>query len=91
MGDIRKHHDPHFKAKVAAEAIAGTKTLAELSSIHGVQATEISRWKKQGLDGLIAIFGKGADKINKKMRDTIKEQQMLIGKLTLQLELKNKR
>jgi len=39
MGVKRKQHSAQFKAQVAMAALAGDKTLAELSSEYGVHST----------------------------------------------------
>jgi transposase len=41
----RRNHSPAFKAKVALAAIKGEKTLAELTQLHDVHATQITAWK----------------------------------------------
>jgi transposase len=58
MGDIRKHHPPAIKAKIAADAISGNFTLAQLSSKYGVSAPQISKLKTVGMDLLVQGFSK---------------------------------
>jgi transposase-like protein len=53
----RKRFSRQFKAKVALEALRGDKTTAQLSSEHGVHATQIGAWKKQALETLPEAFG----------------------------------
>ena len=43
----RRKFSPAFKLKVACEAHLQQRTLAELSSKYGVNATQINRWKQQ--------------------------------------------
>jgi transposase-like protein len=45
MPTKRVRHTPDLKAKVAMEAIKGQKTLNEISSLYGVHANQILRWK----------------------------------------------
>ncbi len=52
----RGAHSPDFKAKVALEAIRGEKTLSELASQYGVNVNQISKWKKEALEGMSDIF-----------------------------------
>lgn len=59
MGRKRKVHLDEFKAKVALEASKGVRTLSELSSMFSVHPTVISNWKRQMLEGLPGVFGKG--------------------------------
>ena len=56
MKKNRRRLSAEFKAKVALEAIKGVKTVNELASLHGIHPTQISRWKKQAMEGLPAIF-----------------------------------
>ncbi|MBN2965623.1 transposase [Sulfurospirillum sp. T05] len=80
----RKVHSPEFKAKVALEAIKGESTLLELASRFGVHANQISKWKKEALEGMSAIFsGKHTT------QDTVHEKQIeklhaKIGQLTVE-------
>lgn len=44
------------KLRVALEAIKGEMTMAEISAKYLVHATQISKWKKQALDYMVAAF-----------------------------------
>lgn len=44
------------KLRVALEAIKGEMTMAEISAKYFVHATQISAWKKQALDYMVAAF-----------------------------------
>lgn len=59
MGKTRRRFTASFKAKAALAAVKGDKTLAELASEFGVQATQISAWKKQLLEGANDLFADG--------------------------------
>ena len=52
----RRNHSPLFKAKVAVDAIKGERTLAELSKLHDVHATQIVDWKNQLLERASSVF-----------------------------------
>lgn len=52
----RRKFSPAFKLKAACEAHLQQRTLAELSSKYGVNATQINRWKKQLKDSECNIF-----------------------------------
>jgi len=56
MPTKRVRHTPDLKSKVAMEAIKGQKTLNEISSLYGVHANQILRWKKQVTDEVISLF-----------------------------------
>jgi transposase len=52
----KKKYSPVFKTKVALSAIREEGTLSELSGRYGVNATMISKWKKQALDNMNSAF-----------------------------------
>lgn len=57
MSEIKRHSfSGEQKAKVALEAIRGTKTLNELAQEHGVHPTQIRQWKSQLLEQAASIF-----------------------------------
>jgi transposase-like protein len=43
----RKHFTGSFKAKVALEAVIGSKTVNEIGQVHGVHPTQVALWKKE--------------------------------------------
>ena len=43
----RKTFTAQFKAKVALEAIRGTRTVNEIAQEFGVHPTQVSQWKKE--------------------------------------------
>jgi transposase-like protein len=56
MGKARRRFSASFKAKVALAAVNGDQTLAELASHFGVHPNQITKWKRQLLDGLPEIL-----------------------------------
>ena len=44
------------KAKVAIEAIKGTKTINEIAQEHGVHPNQVSQWKKDLLENAGSLF-----------------------------------
>jgi transposase-like protein len=52
----RKKFSNEFRAKIALEAVKGSRTISEICSAHGVASTQVSGWKKQLLDGAPDIF-----------------------------------
>ena len=56
MGKTTKAHDSALKAKVALEAIRGTKTLNEIAQEFAVHPTQVGEWKKTLLVQAPGIF-----------------------------------
>jgi putative transposase len=52
----RKHYPPDFKARIALEALKGSKTLNQLAGEFGVHPTQVSAWKQQLKEELPRIF-----------------------------------
>jgi transposase-like protein len=52
----RKTFTGQFKAKVAIEAIRGTRTLNEIAQEHGVHPTQVGLWKKELQESAAGIF-----------------------------------
>jgi transposase len=44
------------KARVALEAIKGTKTINEIAQEHGVHPNQVSHWKKELLTNASSLF-----------------------------------
>ena len=59
MANVRKKHGIDFKAKVALAAVREDSTVAELSSRHGVHASQIHARKKTVIDGVGSLLAKG--------------------------------
>lgn len=56
---IKRQLEPEFKAKVALMAIQGEMTIAEISSKFQVHSTQITKWRKMVMAGIVDIFSKG--------------------------------
>lgn len=59
MGAKRKQHSAQFKAQVAMAALAGDRTLAELTSEYGIHPTMISTWKQDLVKNAKDLFERG--------------------------------
>ncbi|AMK78595.1 transposase [Methylomonas denitrificans] len=57
----RRKHSPAFKAKVALAALAGDKTLAQLTQEFEVHQNQIVDWKKQLSERAAEVFGKSTE------------------------------
>ena len=58
----RRNFSAAFNAKVALEALAGEATLAELSARHKVHPNLITKWKRQGAEGMVAVFSGNSER-----------------------------
>ena len=82
----RKRYSREFKARVALAAIKGQQTANELASEYEVHANQINAWKKQALEALPAVFGRGQQREEAQReaeRDRLYQQ---IGKLQVEVE-----
>ncbi len=79
----RRNHSSVFKAKVAAAAIKGEKTLAQLSEQFDVHANQIQDWRRRLLDNVDALFGRGTQR-KEETESTIKDLHAKIGQLTME-------
>ncbi len=52
----RRQFSPEFKKKIAIEAIREQQTINEIANEHQIHPVQISKWKKELLDGAISIF-----------------------------------
>ena len=52
----RKTFTAQFKAKVALEAIRGTRTVNEIAQEFGVHPTQVSQWKKELQESAAGVF-----------------------------------
>lgn len=83
MSKMRKRFSAEFKARVALDALSGEHTLSELASKYGVHPNQVSQWKKQAKEGIVASFsGKTAGRQDNEAQ--IKELHAKIGQLTIE-------
>ncbi|MDR2141304.1 MAG: hypothetical protein LBR11_05875 [Deltaproteobacteria bacterium] len=86
MANVRKYYSSDFKFKVATAAVAGEKTLAELSAKFGVPAPEKSRWKKQLLTNGPTLFDKKSDPSQLSPDRQVQELRLIMAKQAIMLE-----
>jgi len=89
--NIRRVHPPAFKAKVAVDALKEQKTIAELASQYAVHSTQITKWKKQGLEILAQGFSGKREKKEKDDIDLIQELYRQIGRLKVEVDFLKKK
>ena len=84
MGTTKKRFSKEFKAKIAIEAIKGTKTTAEISSEFGVHSSQIAKWKNKLRDSLPDIFAGKRDPQEKQNQALVRELYQQIGELQVE-------
>jgi len=87
----RRRYDGKTKAKVALEAMKGEKTAAQIASLYGVHANQVSKWKVQALKGLPGVFEKGNSEGRNENAALVEELYRQIGQLTVELDWVKKR
>ena len=86
MAQKRRKHPPAFKAKVALAAIKGEQTINEISSQFSVHPNQISKWKKQAIEELAAVFSGKRDRKQKQQQELTEELYKQIGQLKVELD-----
>ena len=90
---MRKAYSSEFKGKVALEAVKGDRTMAELASVYEVHPNMITKWKRELLEALPAVF---ADKRRKHSREKKQESNQdelhrLLGQMKVENEFLRKK
>ena len=78
MENKRRRFNGSFKANVALAAVKGDRTMGELASVFGVHANQITKWKRQSLDGVPGIF-------SERHREDLRQQEALTDRLYQQI------
>ena len=87
----RRTYDPNFRARVALEAVKGTRTIADISSEYKLHPNVILKWKKELVGKLPTIFQKPE---NIELLDAIEKNDELykeIGKLKMEVDYLKKK
>jgi transposase len=83
----RKVFSSQQKAKVALEAIRGTKTVNEIAQQFGVHPTQVSQWKKELLEQAPELFdGKRGPKLVADAEAASDRLYSEIGRLKVELD-----
>jgi transposase len=90
MSKKRRRFSPEFKARVALDSLSGDYTLSELSSKYGVHQNQISTWKKQAKEGIVASFADKSKTDQQKSEAKIEELHAKIGQLTVEKDFLQK-
>ena len=59
-GRKRRRFDARTKARVALDAIRERKTSSQIASEYSCHSSQITKWKRQAVDGLAGIFDQPA-------------------------------
>lgn len=82
-GRKRRRFDGRTKARVALEAIREQKTSAQIASEFSCHSSQITKWKRQALDGMAGLFDQQATStVDDKEVSQLYEQ---IGRLQVEL------
>jgi len=87
----RKTYDNQFKARVALEVIKGERTISEIASQFEVHPNQITKWKKQLLENVSAVFSRKKDPEIDELRKLNEELYKKIGKQNIELEFLKKK
>ena len=78
----RRNHTPAFKARVALETVKGEETLITIAERFDVHPNQITKWKRQLLEGAPAVFGESEKARQEGPR--LAELHAKIGELTME-------
>jgi transposase len=53
----RRNHSAAFKAKVAIDALADGKTIAEIAHKHDIHPHQVTEWRRQLTERAAGVFG----------------------------------
>lgn len=77
----RRNHSPAFKGKVALLAVRGELTVAELAKKFDVHPNQVTQWKTQLLENVVAAFDGSSVKTEEV---DVEKLHAKIGQLTLE-------
>ena len=81
MTGMRKRHSREVKLKVVCEALAGSKSIAQIASDHSVHPTQIKEWKTQALEAMGERFSMRRGKKQEMAEERLYEE---IGRLKIE-------
>ena len=84
MSKKAKQYSAAEKTRIVMEAIKSEMTIAQISSKYGVHATQISAWKKRGIESLVSGFQNKQKSKDPDNQDLIKQLYEQIGQLSVE-------
>lgn len=82
----RRRFDAAYKAKVALEAIRERETLNQIATRFSVHPNQVGQWRKQLMERLPELFGRGPDLERADWQDREAELYRQIGQMKVELE-----
>ena len=86
VANMRTKRTSEFKAKVALAAIRGDQTVTELASLYKVHPNQITTWKRQAQDQLVAAFDSKRTQSSQEDEKLKEELYRQIGQLKVVLD-----
>ena len=86
MARKRRRFDGRFKAKVALEGVRSVRTVSEIAKHFKVHPNQVTRWKKQLLEGAEQAFESNGSKAENSDEPEAAELYEQIGRLKVELE-----
>ncbi|MBV8868919.1 MAG: IS3 family transposase [Acetobacteraceae bacterium] len=86
MTGKRTRYSAEFKARVALEALRGELTTAQLAAKHGIHQTMVGEWKRQAMEGMVAVFSgrSTAQESSKAAEAEVEKLHAKIGQLVVE-------
>lgn len=88
MTSTRRKFTPEQKAQIVLEILKEEKSIAQLTSEHGIHTNVLHRWKTEAIQNLHQLFvddRKGITKMKNEYEQQINDLYAEVGKLTTQL------
>jgi len=82
----RRSFGAELKAKIAAEAIKGQKTVQEIAKHYEVHPNQVSLWKKQALEHLPDLFSDKRGRMEQSEEEVKAKLYQQIGQLQVELD-----
>jgi transposase len=89
----RRHLTAEFKARIAAEALKGEKTIQQIAQVNDIAPSQVSAWKKDLEDHMPSIFERknAADQSVEKQERRTSHLERKIGQLLIEKEFLEKK
>ena len=92
MKAARRQFTGTFKAKVALEAVKGSRSVNELAGLYEVHPVQIAAWKKRLVEGAPELLGDGRKRASEADGEALQAQlYQQIGQLKVELDFLKKK